>query len=230
MSIYVLKIIAVISLLSEHIGRLVGFQSPATASMAELILRGIGSIALPLIIFIVVEEFSKTKNVDKYIRKLLIFALVSEIPYDLFFSNTIMDFRSQNLIFTLLISVVCIRVLDIIEEKYRGKMFLINILNALTTLAFSFLAAFLFTEYSYMGVLLAVAFYLFKGSKGLILFSIFIVLGYINGDLVYGIIALVSMAFIWFYKGEKGKDTKYLFDIIYPIQLLILFFVKLIIF
>ena len=219
MTIYVLKIIAAISLLSEYLGRLIGFQSHETLSLLEFILRGIGTIALPLIIFILVEEFTNIKDKEKensYIKNLLILAIVAEIPYNLLISGVPIELNSQNLIFTLLLSVLCIRVLIKIEESYRDKMFVINILNALATLAFAFLAAFLFTEYSYMGILLAVAFYLFKESKGLILMSIFIVIGYLSGDIINGMLAMVSMLFIWFYKGEKGKDTKQVFYIFYP--------------
>lgn len=232
MTIYILKIIVAITLLSDYLGRLISFQANETLSLLEFILRSLGTIALPLIIFIIVEEFTGIKDKEKenkYIKNLLIFAIIAEIPYNLLISGAPIELKSQNLVFTLLLSVLCIRVLIMIEEKYSDKMLVINILNALATLAFAFLAAFLFTEYSYMGILLAVAFYLFKGSKGLQLMSIFIVIGYLSGDILNGIFAMLSMVFIWFYKGEKGKEAKQEFYIFYPVQLIVLYLIRLMI-
>lgn len=223
MSILILKIIAIISILLDNIGKIFVQEQ---VSIERVILMLLGSIALPMIIFILLEGYHETKDKNNFIKKLAIFAFVSEIPYDLAFQGVILEFGNQNLLFTLLLSILCIRAIDEIGEKYKGKMININILNGLVTLAFCFIAAIFGTEMGYVGVLLVVAFHLFRGNKALILVSILIVLGYLIGDVIYGLFALLSMAFIWPYKGKKGKNVEHLFSIFYPVHLLILFIIK----
>ncbi|ERJ82890.1 hypothetical protein HMPREF1987_01238 [Peptostreptococcaceae bacterium oral taxon 113 str. W5053] len=47
-----------------------------------------GRIAFPIFIFFIVEGFFKTSNRKKYLITLLIFGVISEIPFDMFTSRT----------------------------------------------------------------------------------------------------------------------------------------------
>lgn len=92
-----LKIIACIAMLIDHIGAvvvLVGVGSKNLASLGPNIMlyyysRMIGRIAFPIFAFLVVEGFVHTRDIKKYALRMLIFSLISQIPYNLAFGNRI---------------------------------------------------------------------------------------------------------------------------------------------
>ena len=69
-------------------------------------LRIIGRIAFPIFAFLLVQGFIHTKNIKKYIGRLFIFCLISEIPHDLALYNKVLEFSLQNVFFTLLIGII----------------------------------------------------------------------------------------------------------------------------
>ena len=79
---YQLKYIALFSMLLDHIG--VIFH-PVLSKNMYFLLRAVGRLSFPLFSFILVEGFFHTKNRKKYQQRLFIFALLSELPYDLAF-------------------------------------------------------------------------------------------------------------------------------------------------
>lgn len=107
-----LKVIAVISMIIDHIGyaiinRMPGVNDPgALISVIYLIFRTIGRPAFPLYCFLLVEGVIHTRNIGKYALRLFIFALVSEIPFDLAFYGKPIFNGHQNVFFTLCIGVL----------------------------------------------------------------------------------------------------------------------------
>ena len=96
-----LKIIAVITMIIDHAG---AFLFPQAK-----ILRIIGRISFPIFAFLICEGYEHTKDVKKYMLRLLLFAVISEPFFDLAMSGTIFSLNNgQNVIFTLLIGVVTI--------------------------------------------------------------------------------------------------------------------------
>ena len=71
----VLKWIAVITMLIDHVG-VVFFPEYS-------IIRWIGRISFPLFAFLICEGYRHTSNIWKYFLRLGIFAIISEIPYDI---------------------------------------------------------------------------------------------------------------------------------------------------
>ncbi|MBH1940083.1 hypothetical protein I5677_04130 [Mobilitalea sibirica] len=222
MSSFVLKLIAIITMLIDHVGAVFITNSN---TIEWLVFRGIGRLAFPIFAFLIVEGLYHTKDVYKYITRMGIFALISEIPFDLAFYGSVLEFKHQNIFFTLTLGLIVINIMHTVEEKYQKDILRINIINAALTLAFSFLAALLNLDYQHLGILLIVGFYLFRGNKVLNVMSILIVLGYLNGDFLFGILAACSMFFIGFYNGERGKNIKYLFYVFYPAHLVIIYLI-----
>ena len=155
MSTFYLKLIAIITMLIDHTTVVL---IPVDSEL-HLIGRIIGRLAFPIFAFLLVEGFYHTKNIKKYLIRLGIFALVSEIPFDLAFYNNFFDFKYQNIFFTLFLGLCTVWLLSLVEVKFKNKLVYINILNALITIAFSFIAAVLRTDYGFMGILIIVAFY-----------------------------------------------------------------------
>ena len=73
MSSFKLKMIAITTMLIDHIGVIL-FPN-------ILWLRLIGRLAFPLFAFFITEGFRKTSNLKKYLQRLFILALISQLPY-----------------------------------------------------------------------------------------------------------------------------------------------------
>ncbi len=82
--------------------------------------RAVGRIAFILFAYLAVEGFQHTKSRKAYLLRLGIFAFVSEIPFDLAFSEVCFNKESQNVFFTLLIGVLVLTVFAWAEQKADG--------------------------------------------------------------------------------------------------------------
>lgn len=119
-----IKIIALISMLLDHIGATIvgpmmeklvfkgGFQAmtPEEISLYSRlltlneVLRSVGRIAFLLFCFLLVEGFTHTRDKGKYLLRLALFAIISEIPFDLAVSGNVLEYSHQNVFFTLAIA------------------------------------------------------------------------------------------------------------------------------
>lgn len=211
-----LKWIAIITMIIDHTAAVLLPQS----SPAWIVMRVIGRLSFPIFVFLLVEGFHHTKDVKKYLLRLGIFALLSEVPFDLAFYGTVIEFTHQNIFFTLFLGLTCIYLTSLVEKNNGKNSLQTNILNGLITLVFCIIASLLHTDYSYAGILLISAFYLFRGNKVLQTLTLFLVSGFILGNInVFATLAIIPIAF---YNGEKGKSMKYFFYVFYPAHLLIL--------
>ena len=245
MSSFALKMIAIITMLIDHITAVL----VPSDSWFYLVGRLIGRLAFPIFAFLLVEGFFHTRSVKKYLIRLGIFALISEIPFDLAFYNSSFSgasikadlpnmfkdaelfdivigrfMRHQNIFFTLFIGLLTVWLMSMVEKKYSKNLVYVNIINALITVGLSLGAAFLRTDYGFMGVLLIVAFYLFRGSKPLLAIAMII----LSSSLLQAVSTL-SIIPIGFYNGKKGKSMKYFFYAFYPVHIFILYVLLLII-
>lgn len=222
---FTLKIIAVVAMLIDHAAAILLPQH----LMAYVICRGIGRLAFPLYCFLLVEGFFHTKNVKKYMMRLGIFALISEIPFDLAFSDKTKNMGfilQQNVFFTLFIGLVVIYIMSIIEKKYEKNLILSNLFASIVVIVGGAVATLFFTDYSYIGVLLIAAFYLFRKTKILLILSVLIINAYLVGGLQT--LGTISMLFILLYNGKKGPQfNKYVFYAFYPVHILCLYLISL---
>lgn len=179
-----------------------------------IILRIIGRLSFPIFCFLLVEGYCHTKNIKKYTKRLAIFALISEIPYDLAFRNQILEFSHQNVFFTLFIGLISLYLLNTLKSQYLR----------LTVLILSLLTAQLIqSDYKYAGVLMILIFYFFKEKileKTVFVTTLNILLGGLQSY------AALSMVPIFFYNQKKGASLKYFFYVFYPVHLLVLYFCR----
>lgn len=212
-----LKLIAVLAMLTDHFGAVFYNEfsfmtSPIFGTSITLyyILRKIGRLSFPIFCFLAVEGFIHTKNRKKYGASMLIFALISEIPFDLCFMKTYFDFSYQNVFFTLFLgfSVMCI--LEYVKD---------DILKFGLALVPVFAAYFLRVDYGMVGVLLIAMLYILKDKRPL---AALIAYPFLTG----GYAAWCAFLPINMYNEKrgfiKGKYLKYAFYIFYPLHLLLL--------
>ena len=145
---FTLKMIAIVSMLIDHMGAILFPQ--------YIILRYIGRIAFPIYTYTLVEGFMHTRDIKKYMVRLGIFALLSEIPFDLAFRGSVIYIQKQNVFFTLFLGVLMLYLL----LKSRNR-----IQSAALVLAILLLSEFLRTDYSSMGLLMILCFYVFRDNK-----------------------------------------------------------------
>jgi hypothetical protein len=221
---FILKMIAIITMFIDHYTAILIPDN----TMEYIIGRSIGRLAFPIFCFLLVEGFYHTKSVNKYLIRLGIFALISEIPFDLAFSDTTTKYgflNHQNIFFTLFIGLFVIYLMRIIEKRYTDNMIMINILNCIVVVAGGSAASFLATDYSFMGVLMIVTFYLFRERKFTLTIVLFVI-NTLNGGPLQ-LLATLSMIFIVFYNGKRGpKFNKYIFYGFYPVHILVLYLIS----
>lgn len=219
MSSFVLKIIAIISMLFDHTGYIIFHQFS--------FMNYIGRLSFPLFAFQITEGYLHTKNLKKYLLRLFLFAIISQIPYMLFL-NTFNDSFHLNILFTFILGLLAITCYEKVKNKYLG--FFLVILCAI-------IAQVIQLDYGWFGIAIIFIFHIFKDKK------LFMNLGFIlanytyyfikyikNFNIVYLLVILfcsLALIPINLYNGKKGKDIKYLLYIFYPFHLIVLYIISL---
>lgn len=199
-----LKCIAVITMAVDHTG--------AVLFPHILLFRYVGRLAFPIFCFLLTEGFFHTGDVKKYMYRLGIFAIISEIPYDLAFRKTVLEYTHQNVFFTLLIGMLMMYALERSSEWP---------VQALEVILCMWLASWMRTDYSFKGILLIAVYYFFRDKKtGKFVLGAFWNFVWGSATQMYGALASIPIAL---YNGEKGQSVKYFFYLFYPLHLLALY-------
>ncbi|MBQ6403239.1 MAG: hypothetical protein IJI27_04985 [Oscillospiraceae bacterium] len=229
-----LKWIALISMLLDHIGYVLVAAwiraSGRTAALTALYygLRGVGRLAFPIFCFLLVEGFVHTRSRAKYLLRLLAFALVSEIPYDLAFRRTLFYLGKQNVFFTLVLGLLAVWAWQtLIEGKNERGFSLWRAAGAcLAACGATAAAHFLHSDYGIYGVLLILAFYPAREEPWLrdlcaaLVLAAMVFLGGVWKPELFGLLAL---PLLHCYSGERGRQSKWFFYVFYPGHLLLLY-------
>lgn len=210
-----LKIVSLITMLCDHLA--VVLVSAKNDPQLYNILRMIGRISFPVICFMITEGFRYTSNRKKYLQRMFIFAVISEIPFDLVISNSFIDINNQNVIWTLLIGLLVLMGI----EKYSGR---INE-QMICIFAGSAVAFIMKVDYSFYGILIIAVFYMCRENHYKMFIIIMILLVLQGRKEAFGIL---SIPFIMAYDSDKEekKLLKYFFYIFYPLHLTVLYMVK----
>jgi hypothetical protein len=214
--------------------------------------RVIGRIAFPIFVFLIAEGFRHSKDRVKFLTRLGIFAIISEIPFDLAFGRQINFFANTNIFYTLFLGGAAIVIADKMHQQatetvVRGKHaktpdFTQQPLAFLPLIAAMFFAATLSTDYGAVGVAFIFCMYFVKHNAiRLATMSIFCVLthdnillsiyhfGFESVDTIsrWMVLAtLIPVFLVAFYNGERGKNLKWFFYLAYPLHLIVLVILK----
>ena len=186
----------------------------------ELIWRYIGRISFPIFAFLIVEGFVHTSNFKKYIGRILIFGILSEIPFNLLVSGKVFDLEHQNVFFKFAIGLIMLHFIEKNTASVLNNGFLIM------GILFSVI---LRTDYSIYGIGLIYIFYVFRYSKVTMLGFASLVSLISGGVQRFAMLSTIPMAL---YNGERGpkvfdkKYVKYMFYAFYPIHIIILVFIR----
>lgn len=237
MSGRILKIIAILTMILDHIGAsiiyaLIVFHNHKEYVSTYYVLRSIGRVAFPLYVFLLVEGFTHTRNVKKYMLSMLCFILLSELPFDLALGKgDFPNWHSQNVFITLFFGLCVLLVYKCTDEVFsiadkRGVFIKLSFTALICTVAY-----FVRSDYKWGGVLAVVIAYLIKTRLQFVqhqrlvyfveMLAITTVLSLcFNGREYYSMCA-IPLAVL--YNGQRGNiKHKYLYYGIYPVHLLVL--------
>ena len=233
----VLKWIALVSMLIDHSAAVMIEQGLRVAVgwtrqiyHFDLVLRTFGRLAFPIYCFLLAEGFRHTRSRGRYLLRLFVFSLISELPFDMAFHRSFADWGYQNVFFTLSLGLLAIWACEALTRpggvrKLSFGRILCAILACAAAMAVGYFAK---TDYGAMGVLLILLMYLLRGKPWLRDICVMLTLG---GMLLFHshwieLFGGLSLILIHAYNGERGRQPKYLFYAFYPCHLLALVLIR----
>lgn len=197
-----------------------------------------GRLAFPLFAFLIAEGYRHTKNFKRYLKRLFLFALISEIPFNLMTGGAIINPFHQNVMFTFCLALLLLRVVDKAWSRSRWMGLLAAVFGGCIGYGLGFLT---FVDYYGYGIITVLVFWL----AGKIPFGWVLelaALAYINVELMGGMsyvlelwgreiwvpqqtFALLALIPIWLYNGQRGPGRtkwQYFGYAFYPVHILIL--------
>lgn len=210
MNSFILKLIACFTMFIDHLRYII--------PTGPFFMACIGRLAFPIFAFQAAQGYSYSKNFKKYLLRLFIFALISQIPFYLYF-----NINSLNVLFTLFLGLLCIHIYEKLENKRFFAFIIIIAIMALSEV--------IKTDYSFYGIAIMLIFHIFKNKKLImtvcfaIMTLIFFIIQFkfIN---VYFVILLtctiLGIVPCLLYNGKQGPKVKYLFYWFYPVHITLL--------
>ena len=228
----VLHIIAMTLMLMDHLW--------ATLLPARELLTCAGRVAFPIFAFMAVEGYFHTRSFKKYILRMLLFAVLSEIPFDLMYGGTWFYPVHQNVLWTFLLGLLGVWLMEQVRKK--GKTWMYLLVCVLVVPAGLVLGTLCMVDYYGVGVLTVFVFYFLHGRKWWCFLGQLAALYWLNVELLGGLmypvqlfgmefelcqqgLALLALIPIWLYRGRQGYHSKpfqYLCYAFYPVHILLL--------
>ena len=230
-----LHIMAMVFMLCDHLW--------GTSFVNHDVFTCLGRLTFPIYAFMIVEGYFHTSNLKKYVNRLFLFAILSEIPFNLVMGSSLFYPLHQNVLWSFLISVGLIHWNEKAKEKQMWKRILVGI----SSVCVGYLVGIItFVDYYHAGILMVLVFYFFKSKKWWCYLGQLVCLWYINVEMLGGFsyevnilgqthfiarqgFALLALIPIWLYRGKQGYHNKvlqYSYYAFYPLHLLILGILK----
>lgn len=236
-----LKILAMAFMLLDHLW--------ATIIPDNQWMTCVGRLAFPIFAYLIAEGYAHTSDFKKYAKRLFIFGLISEIPFNLMSSGSFVYPFHQNVMFTLLLGLLSIREIDRIKQAFRSddekkQIAKKSALCLLKILLFLLIGAVGFVDYGALGIAVIIAFYLFRNVKfGWIFQTAALVMLFIvtfkGQELVFtlmnneihlpiqgfGVLAMLPLGLYNGTRGKGGKWLKYAFYWFYPVHMAVIYLI-----
>lgn len=189
---------------------------------AEQWLTCIGRLAFPIFAFLAVEGYFHTRDLRRYLLRLLAWAVISEVPFDLMYSGGVFYPYHQNVLWTLLLGLLAVAAM----ERAREFRLWLRAAAWAGTAFLGFLLGYAgMVDYYGAGVLTVVAFYLFRGRNWRAFLGQLACLYVLNVELLGGYyvtvevlgrevdlfqqgLALLALVPVWLYRGRRGYHSR----------------------
>lgn len=253
-----IKIIAMVLMVIDHIGLAIfepiyltsaDYNTVVTFYNLRLIFSAFGRVAFPLFAYQLVNGFFYTKNRKKHVLTLLVFALITEVPFDLFDANEILNFTYQNVLFTLLLGTLMMCALEAVnsselfnDKDDRAARILSCLIQVFIIVFFSCAAVIIKCDYTAKGIILIAILYYIRNEKSKLIwlapilfvadifFVTLLLTQNLNNTIYYceiEIYAVAAFFIMYLDNGERkgGKVLKWIGYGFYPLHMLILYFI-----
>ena len=211
-----LKLIAMASMVLDHVGD--------NFFPGQVWMRVLGRIAMPIFAFCISEGFAHTHDKTRYLMRMGIFALVSEVPFDLVTAGVPLEFSHQNIMATFFWAILGLMLFERIAGEGAPKSR--RAAGYIMLAVFAMLSVLLGLDYNMLGCGLISVFYLLRG-KGL---AIEVAAGAAYHALLRNVgiywFGLLGFLPILSYNGQRGRGLKWLFYLFYPGHLLLIWLVR----
>ena len=250
-----LKVIAVLTMVIDHLckivlqwllsnywgvmvdnGQMSWEQFQQIDNFIRFDLQSVGTIAFPLFCFLLAEGFRYTRDKKRYIGLMFIFALISEIPFDIGFFSEYSQMEGtfpfylkyQNVFFTLflgLLTLVCLERLSC-KSEIRTEKIKSVILQVICVAVLALVAELIRCDYGMQGILYIAAFYVCRNHR--IYQVLLFLLAYMGATGNQPpLCTLLACLIILLYNGKRGKlKLKYFFYVFYPAHILVLYLIQ----
>ena len=225
-----LKLLAMALMLCDHLW--------ATVVPGNNWLTAVGRLAFPIFAFQVAEGFFLTHDRKKYLGRMFIFALISEIPFNLMYYSSVVFPFHQNVMFTFCLAILLMMAM----EKAKGKGPVVFVLVSLLCVAVGLVAGQItMVDYYGSGVVTVLVFRLCRNRPwgwlgqlaGLIWLNCCLLDGMMIPVTLLGHtveiseqgLAVLALIPIWLYNGKQGPHSRaiqYACYAFYPAHMLVL--------
>lgn len=212
----------------------------ATILPAQEWLTCVGRLAYPIFAFLAAEGFRRTHNLRRYLLRLLVWAVISEMPFNLIYGGSLLYPFHQNVLWTLLLSLLLLAGMERLRARFQPVP-AAGLCAGLALLGFV-LGYAAMVDYYGIGVLTVMAFYLFPGRNRKErlgqLVCLYVLNAVLSGGYCYEIsllgrtfevaqqsLALLALLPIWLYRGRQGLHSKwfqFFCYAFYPLHMLVL--------
>ena len=226
-----LHIMAMLFMLCDHLW--------GTSIVRSDVFTCIGRLTFPIYAFLIVEGYFHTGNLKKYVKRLFLFAVLSELPFNLVMGSRLFFPIHQNVLWSFLISIGLIHWNETVKAQQLWK----RILVAFATLGIAYIGGIVtFVDYYNAGILMVLTFYFFRGRKWWHYLGQLLCMWYLNCEMLGGFgyeftlfgqthfvarqgFALLALIPIFLYRGKQGfhsKQLQFFYYSFYPLHLLLL--------
>lgn len=203
-------------------------------------LTWLGRLTFPIFAFLTVEGYYHTHDLKKYLRRMILWAVITEIPFNLMYAGSWIYPFQQNVLWTFVLSLLCMQGVE--KQKQRSNPMLKWGITLLLVIVYYLAGTLLMVDYSGYGILMVLVFYFFRGNNWQMRLFQLLALLYINCGMIKGLnvpiefcnlsleiprqgMAVLALLPIWCYQGRQGPHSKILqtcWYAFYPVHMLIL--------
>lgn len=213
-----LKYIAFTTMLIDHVNKALIYPNLNGGILLVIsdIFDILGRIAFPIFIFLLIEGYFRTTNRWKYLGMLLLFGIISEIPYDMFTTASYFEPNWNNIMFTLALVLIIIWSIDTLKEKMGVRWRILWYFISAVIVGVGCLSAMILgLDYEYHAVLIGYFLYIFHEKPVWAIPFCFLAM-YKEPW------ALLGFGLTLTYNGERGKQNKTVNYLFYPVHLFVL--------
>lgn len=156
-----LKYIAFVSMLIDHFNKAIIYPNLDGGLFNRIsdLFDILGRIAFPIFIFLLIEGYFHTRNKWKYLGTLLLFGIISEVPFDMFTSAVFFEPNWNNIMLTLSFVLAIIWIIDVLKEKLNKPLW--YVISILIVAVMCFIAMNLGLDYEHHAVLIGYFIYIY---------------------------------------------------------------------